>query len=293
MSLERILAVVEASEEIPTIGPVASEMMRLVSDPDADFRAVAHLIERDPALTAQVLRLANSPYYGLRREVASVDRAVGLLGLTEVRNIALSVSVISDFSVGFGGETFDWEQFWDHSSGCGLIAKAFCRLLRLPTKGEEYVAGLLHDVGKILLGHHFPEDFGRVLQLAATQHLTMEAAETRVFGTDHSRLGLWLAERWDFPPSVRDAIAWHHHPRRAERELLLAAVIHLADLLAKAKCIGFGGDAVAVCLADDPAWALVVASRPELEGLDVERFTFELDREVDAARALTRSARAA
>jgi HD-like signal output (HDOD) protein len=293
MNFEAIVSEIEASKEIPTIGPVVSEVMRLVADPDADFRAVGRVVEQDPALTARVLKVANSSYYGLRGEVARVERAVGLLGLAELRNIALSLSVIADFSARFGGETFSWDRFWEHSSGCAMISRVFSEMLKLPTAGEEYVAGLLHDVGKILFGHHFPDEFGRALELAADEGLGMAEAEQRVFGTDHAQLGQWLANRWNFPATVGSAIAWHHDPERAAEHQLLAAVVHLGDLLAKAKNIGFGGGFPAICVQDDPAWVIVTETRKELAGLDVERFTFQLDREVEAARELLRTARAA
>lgn len=290
MNFEQIIAKVERSGEIPTIGAVAAEVMRLAGDPDTEFLQVGQVISRDPSLTARVLHVANSPYFGVRGEVASVERAVGLMGMQEVRNIVLSVSVISDFSGEFGGEAFNWERFWDHSAGCALIAQVFARLLRLPTGGDEFVAGLLHDVGKILLGHHFPEEFARTLELSAAEGILMTEAESRVFGTDHSCLGSWLAERWSFPDSIQTALGWHHRVDEVRDHRLLTAVIHLADLFTKIKQIGFGGDFVAVCLADDPAWAVVGETRADLAGLDVERFTFQLDREVDAARNLTRMA---
>jgi HD-like signal output (HDOD) protein len=293
VNLETIVNKIEASGEIPSIGPVVSEVMRLVSDPNTDFRAVGAVVGQDPALTARILKVANSPYYGLRGEVASVERAVGLLGLSEVRNIALSLSVIADFSARFGGATFNWELFWEHSSGTALICRVFSQLLKLPTSGQEYVAGLLHDVGKILLGHHYPEEFGRALELAEAEELSMQEAEDRVFGTNHARLGEWLASRWSFPPAIRAAIAWHHNPEEAGDGRLLAAAVHLGDLLAKAKNIGFGGGFVSFCLEEDPAWGLVADAREGLRDMDVEQFTFRLDREVDAARELLRTARAA
>jgi HD-like signal output (HDOD) protein len=287
MSLDTILSRVVQSGEIPTIGAVAAEVMRLAGDPDTEFRQVGRVIAQDPSLTARVLQVANSPYFGTRGEVAGVDRAVALMGMEEVRNIVLSVSVISDFSGTFGGQTFNWERFWEHSSGCALIAQVFAKLLRLPTAGEEFVAGLLHDVGKIVLGHHFPEEFSQALELAASEGVSMAEAEQRVFGTDHTHLGRWLAERWSFPASIQVALGWHHRVAEAPDHHLLAAVVHLADLFAKVKQIGFGGDFVAVCLADDPAWEVVGAGQADL---DLERFTFQLDREVEAARQLLRMA---
>lgn len=281
----------ESGKEIPSVGSVAAEIVRLVSDQRANVRSVAQAIARDPSLTARVLKVANSPYYGLRGEVGNLERAVGLLGLSEVGNIALSVAVISDLTNRFGASTFDWNQFWQHSSGCALIAQVLARVLALSTGGE-YVSGLLHDVGKILLGQHFPEEFARVLDVADLEGKSMEEAERQVFGIDHAQLGEWLASRWNFPEEIREAIAWHHRPDRAGKSVVLASVVHLADLLTKAKCIGFGGDRVAVCLADDEAWAVLARSSGKLKAFDVERFTFRLDREVDAARELLRNARA-
>ncbi len=291
MTFDRIVDRIERSGEIPTIGPVATEVIRLAGDPDADFRAVGQTIVRDPALAARVLRVANSPFYGVRGEVGTVDRAVALLGMAETRNIVLSVSVIRDFSGTLGENGFDWERFWEHSSGVGLIAQALTRLLRLPLGGYEYSAGLLHDVGKILLGHHFPEEFARALERAREAGISLEQAEQEVFRTDHARLGDWLAGRWSFPEPLRDGLAWHHHPAQAGDHRVLAAVIQVADALAKAKCIGFGGDQMAVCLGDTEGWGVLAEERPELAEVDLARFTFQLDEKVDAARRLFREAR--
>ncbi len=288
MSLERLVEVIEGSGEIPTIGAVAAEVMRLTRDPGADFGKLAAVVENDPALAAKVLRVANSPFYGLRGEVASVERAVALLGMTQVRNIVLSLSLIRDFSGAFGGGAFHWDRFWEHSAGVALIAETMGRMLRVPATGSEYAAGLLHDVGKILLGHHFPEEFGRCLDLAARRQVALYEVEPEVLGTDHAHLGGWLAERWGFPEALRAAIRDHHDPGRAGGHQTLAALVHLADLFAKAKQIGFGGDRVAVCFTDDPAWRLLEAARPELKDLDLARFTLELDQEVEMARALAR-----
>jgi len=291
VSLERVVEVIERSGELPTIGAVAAEVMRLAGDPSADFGKVAAAVENDPSLAAKVLRLANSPFYGLRGEVASVERAVALLGMAQVRNIALSLSLIRDFSGAYGGETFRWDRFWEHSAGVALIAETMTRLLRVPVSGTEYAAGLLHDVGKILLGHHFPEEFGRCLDLAARRQVSLWEVEPEVFGTHHAQLGGWIAERWGFPAPLRSAIRYHHEPGEAGDEQGVAAVVHLADLFAKVKQIGFGGDRVAVCFADDPAWAVLVERQPHLGDLDLARFTLQLDQEVEMARALAKLGR--
>ncbi len=290
MSLEKVVERIEATGEIPTIGAVATEVMRRIADPDADFRSVGSVIEQDPALAAKILRVANSPYYGIPGEVGNLERAVALLGMARVRNIALSVSVMADFTGSYGGKAFNWTRFWEHSAGCALIAETMVRLLRIPGLGTEYVGGLLHDVGKILLGHHFPDGFGRALDAAASRRTPLIDAEREVFGTDHAELGGWLARRWGFPRELRAAIRWHHDPEAAGEGALVASVVHVADLFTKAKCIGFGGDQVAVCLEDDPAWRRIAGASRDLDGLDVVRFTIRLDREVEAARDLARAA---
>jgi len=290
VSLERVVEVIERSGELPTIGGVATEVVRLAGDPSADFGKVAAAVENDPSLAAKVLRLANSPFYGLRGEVSSVERAVALLGMAQVRNIALSLSVIRDFSGSYGGETFRWDRFWEHSAGVAVIAETMIRLLKLPMSGTEYAAGLLHDVGKILLGHHFPQEFARCLDLAARRQASLREVEPEVFGTHHAELGGWIAERWGFPTPLREAIRYHHEPTDAGQQWV-AAVVHLADLFAKVKQIGFGGDRVAVCFTDDPAWALLEGRRSHLGNLDLARFTLQLDQEVEMARALAKLGR--
>jgi len=291
VSLEAVVRQIESRGDLPTIGAVAARVVRLAADPDMDFRAVGRIIEQDPALAARVLRVANSPYYGVPGRVGTVERAVALLGFSQIRNIALSLSLISDLSRwGDGEEAFRWDRFWEHSVGCAYFSEALARQAGLPASGGEYAGGLLHDVGKILLGHHFPREFQEALRLAARERQGLLEAERRVFGTDHAEVGGWLAAKWSFPPDLLASIRHHHAPDAAGEYTTVARIVHVADLFTKAKCIGFGGDVVAVCLAEDPAWQRLVRDHPGLGGLDVERFTLRLDQEVELARDLARTA---
>lgn len=265
---------------IPPLPPVYRELFRRLRDEDVTVHKIAETIEQDPALTQRVLRLVNSAHYGCQQEVTGVRRAVVVLGLRTVQNAALAASIFDRFA-DEGDEKdegrTDIARFWEHSIAVAAISRSLAAS-RLPQQEDEaFVAGLLHDVGKLVELRHFPGDFAHIRGVAADQGLPWYECEGRLFAVDHAQIAAAVLHVWDFPADVVDAIGWHHRPEAAQLAPQLAAIVHVADFLS------YGLDKGAPC--SPPPLA---CSRPALDllGLDeAEQPADEATLRNDIARA--------
>ena len=219
----------EETTALPTLPLVASRLVEAVARMDAETtEAVARILALDPGLTARTLRLANSDCYGFPRKVGSVELAVLVLGPGTIRDLALTASVVQ--TLGPDGRAMT--ELWNHAMACGVAARALGERAQYRLLGEAYAAGLLHDIGAVLLRQLDPQRFEAAIALATTQGTPLEEAQRGLFGSDHSEVGGWLAERWGLPGEIVEAIACHHHPEVAVRSTELTALVHIADSLA-------------------------------------------------------------
>lgn len=223
-SLKRVT---EAMVALPTLPLVASRLIQAVARPETDSGEVAWILSHDPVLTARTLRLANSDFYGFPRKVGSVDLAVVVLGSNTIRDLALSASVFQTL----GKNDEGMEGLWNHSLACGVAARSLADRSHYRLKGEAYAAGMLHDIGKVVLQQTDPDRFEAVIRMAREQSKPIEQAEHELFGSSHAEVGAWLAERWGLPPDLVEAIACHHRPEAATRNRALSARVHIADSL--------------------------------------------------------------
>jgi putative nucleotidyltransferase with HDIG domain len=281
---ERILNI----GNLPTLPKVATEVMSMAADPEVSIKEIASVISKDPSLSAKILKVANSAFYGLTQRIASIQLALVVLGLNKIKNLVVGVSVFKTFPIKPGIPAFDREKFWEHSAGCGQIAKILAGLLGCGMEGEEFVAGLLHDIGKIILDQFFHDEFVRVTVLTSQENIPMIEAEEEVLGTTHAEIGSWLAEEWKLPLILVEAITHHHEPEKAVLNPILTSLVRLSDLFCKAKGIGFSGDTQGISFSDRIAWKTLKEAKPELRDLDVERFVFDLDAEIEKAREFIR-----
>jgi len=248
---QRIKKITQSIIGLPTLPTVITQMIGLIDNPKTSARDVARLISTDQALTAKILKLANSAFYGFPRKIATVNHAIVILGFETVKSLGLSVSVLERFS-GKGKDTFfDRQKFWEHSIACGVAARMLAGKLRYRVQGEAFAAGILHDIGKLILSQYFPDEFTAIMQLVRDQQLYIGKAEEMILGITHAEIGHWLAEKWNLPRQLDDAIAFHHTPGRIERGAELPSLIHLADFLCRREKIGDGGGAALPSL--DPA----------------------------------------
>ncbi len=236
---------VDSIVTLPTIPAIIVALNETIADPESSALNVSEIISRDPPTATKVLRLANSAYYGLRSEVSTINHAVTMLGFNIIRNLVLTATVFDLTTEKTLGGLFDVEKFWRHSLGVGVAAKiiakeAFPKAVNL--SDEFFLCGLLHDIGKIILGQYLQDKFKAALVFGRAQAIPLHVAEKSVIGCTHAEVGGVLAKRWNLSGGIISALGYHHNPTEApEEEVRYAAVAHLADILARAKEIGIGG----------------------------------------------------
>jgi putative nucleotidyltransferase with HDIG domain len=278
---QRIKKVTESIISLPTLPTVVSKMIDLVDNPKTSAASLARLISTDQALTAKILKLANSAYYGFPREISTVNMAIVVLGFNTVKDMGLSLSVFEVFKDAEGGRVFDVSKFWEHSIGCGAASRMIARRLKYRFVGEAFVAGLLHDIGKVILNQYVHKEFVDIIGLAASGETSLEVAEEKIIGTGHPQVGSWLAEKWNLPKIIVESIAFHHDPWEAKMEPLLVAIVSVANYLCHLCNIGNSGRANPV-KPDQKTWELfrnaeLPLDEPDLETLCTE-FLIEFDR---------------
>ncbi len=223
---------------LPTLPTVVAKMMQIIDHPKTSARDLSALIKSDNVIAARLLKLANSAYYGLRRQVGSLDMAIVLLGFENIRNLTLSLSVIEGFAKNWRGH-FEYSEFWEHAYACGIAAQMFISEAQPEKASEAFSAGLIHDVGKLILSQFAPQHFEAVVEFIDENGCDFDTAEMAVLGVSHASLGGWLAERWNFPISLAEAVAGHHRPQNSREQNLLPWAVHAADYLVHQAGIGF------------------------------------------------------
>ena len=234
----------ELIESVPTLGSPPAVYQRLcevLDDPRSGAHEVAAVIGQDPSMTARLLRLANSAYFAFDRPVDSVHQAVSFIGLTHVRDIALATSVTSAFR-DVPPDLIHLEDFWRHSVAVGIGARLIAGIRRETNVERFFVAGMLHDVGRLVLYVSAPETAQAVLEHAQDRECLLYESEMELTGLDHGTIGGALMERWNMPASLIECVAFHHRPQEAEDHPVEAATIHPADLVANALRLGRSGE---------------------------------------------------
>ncbi|RMG67376.1 MAG: HDOD domain-containing protein [Calditrichaeota bacterium] len=273
-------------DTIATLPNVATEILDTLRNTSASMRHIAAVIEKDPSITTKILKVSNSPVWGFTGRVDNLQRAVVLLGLKQVTNIVISISLYSTFARLKPNSRFDREQFWFHSFGTAQLSRKLAKKLGLNFMGEEFVAGLIHDVGKIILDQFMPETFAQILEYSHTSNKPLIEAEKVFLNCTHADIGAWLLHHWHFPASIVEAVHFHHSPQKASENQDLAALVHLAETLCEVWGIGFDGDVQKFNIHASPAWRILKQANPQLYKLDLERFLFELSNEMEKAKIL-------
>jgi putative nucleotidyltransferase with HDIG domain len=205
---------------------------QLLDNPSCGAQEVAQVISQDPSLSLKVLRIANSPFFGVSREVDTVARAVTVQGMQRVREAVLA-SAAGKVLTEIPNDLISIEDFWHHSIYCGLVARALASRSDLVTEDFAFIAGLLHDIGQLVLFNRYPGEMRVAIDLLADgdRELQMYTVEQKVLGTDHMAIGAALLHVWHLPERLQECVEFHHLPERAHRYPCETAVIHLANSL--------------------------------------------------------------
>jgi len=222
---------VQGIHDLPSLPAVVMDLLGSLDQDDIDISVLARKVAHDPALTAKTLRLANAPAFGLQVRVATIQQAVTFLGFQATRNLITAAAITGCFPAG-RCPGFDDKAFWRHASASAVCARALARRMRF-NQDVAFTAGLLHDVGQLVLASSQPAAYGAVLAWRQQQGCSLLQAERAVLGIDHVDAGVALASHWQFSDTMRQAIARHHDPE-VPGAGLLAAIVHVADAIVHA-----------------------------------------------------------
>ncbi len=238
---QKLEQLVQQLTSLPMIPSVIVKVNEQASNPQTSALDLARTIMGDQALTARLLRIVNSPFYGFPRNVSTVTEAVTILGFNPVRNLLLSSSVV-DLLTADETPEFSPIAHWEHSVGTAVAASRIGRYVRHEDQEELFVAALLHDVGKLVLFHCMPKEYATVRKTAQAEDLPLRTAEQRLLGYSHDQVGRLLAERWKLPVRLSETVGYHHRPDLAQVSKREATIVHTADIIAHAMSYGVGDD---------------------------------------------------
>ena len=226
-------SLVEDCSKLMSFPDVAIRVNNMVNDPGVSATEIGEVISQDPALTTALLKVANSPLFGMSREVDTVTRAVTLLGGKQIRDLTLATSATNAFK-DIPNDLLSMDNFWYHSLCCALAAQALADISRNKKAESVFIAGLLHDIGQLVIFNKLPELAVKSLMLSLDDERGLELyqVEREVMGFDHAQLGGALVKHWGLPESLHDCIAFHHEPEKSERYAVEVALIHIANSIA-------------------------------------------------------------
>ena len=227
--------------DISTLPEVTVKIIEIVEDPASTARDLHMVIKTDPALSAKVLKVVNSAFYGLPGQIASVDRAIILLGMSAVKNIAVAASIARLFKSGKMSEQFSAKDLWRHSVAVAVAARMIAKASGQPAGHDEvFLAGLIHDIGILIERQAFPEQLSDIIARGVAGEGRFCDLETEVIGADHQAFGDALTTKWKFPRHLRAAVGYHHYPEKLSVELQkLGSILLLADIVCCQRKLGF------------------------------------------------------
>jgi len=235
LSAERLRREIQDLSNLPTLPGVVQVIVSMVEEENSNVQKIGDCIARDQVLSAKLLRMVNSPFYGFPGRISSVKHALVLLGFNVVKGLVLSTTVFDALAQNIRG-------LWEHSLGVAVLSRRIAKELNVREPDEIMVSGLLHDLGKVVMAYLAKSDYDAALDVAQLKHCHIVEAEKEIFGYHHAMVAGWVAEYWHLPQRLSDAITYHHHPDRAKQSPGTAAIVQLADILARGMGYGNAGD---------------------------------------------------
>jgi putative nucleotidyltransferase with HDIG domain len=265
---------VESINTLPTVPSVLKRLSTVIEKPRITIVEISAFISNDPALTTKVLKMVNSAIYGFPGRIASVSHATMLLGLNVIKGLLLGVSVFELMQKTMSG-------LYEHSLACAIASRVIAQKKNLKEPEEVSVGGLLHDIGKVILTLEFAQQYENAMKEAEEKKISIFDAEKNQFNATHADVGSWLAEKWRFPRNLIEVIEFHHRPTLAKNAPLETAIVHMADLLVRARGFGFAGENY-VPEVNPVAYELL-----KLSGQDIKDILREMEDNMEAAEDIS------
>jgi putative nucleotidyltransferase with HDIG domain len=265
---QQVINRLKGCPRLPSLSSVNSALRELLNADQRYTSQVAEIIRRDPSLTARLLRLVNSVYYGLSTPINSIEEAVFYLGIRQIRQLAMVTPILEDFQKLVGKTQFAWREFWQHCIGTAILTREVVSALQSTTDEVDYVAGLVHDVGKIVMASAFPDHFAAVHARHRATDERLIDLEREILGIDHADLGALYLRSHSLPEVLVETAQFHHQPAGSGRYPQVVAAVQIADLLVRHAKIGESGDHTEVTSQDwlnAPGWDILFAHHAETE----------------------------
>jgi len=261
---------------LPPIPVVMTELIHALDDDDIEIDALAKIISKDPLMSMNVLKVANSAFYKLPRKVSTVDHAVKMLGFTEITMICVACGAYQTLVPPPNTETLDLDEFWRHSVGTGVVGKRLCHELEILDHNVVYFIGLLHDVGKVILDRYAHDLYKLAVKVTQEKHIPLCEAEKRLIGESHDQVGGWVMEKWSLPWMFVDATRYHHNVWASPEDRKAAiAIVALADQLASTQDSGSNDSLNSIKGSD--AYKALEQTIPGAGNIDFSKFLRELE----------------
>jgi putative nucleotidyltransferase with HDIG domain len=230
-----IIHVIKDTRSLPTIPGIINKLSSLAEDGRVSVEEMARVVASDQVLSAKVLKLVNSPFYGFSGRISTVSKALILLGVNVVKSLAISSSIFEIMEKNVVG-------LWEHSLGAAIAANIIAKQLDLPECEEISTAALLHDIGKVIIKIRLEKDYDNVMAVIKEKEIPMIDAERELLNIDHAEIGQFLGKSWLLPEKLIEPIACHHNVEKSNAQRAKTAVVHISDVLVKASGFGYSGD---------------------------------------------------
>jgi len=264
-------------EFLPPVPEVMQDLIRALNDSNVELNTLSAIISRDPSMSINILKVANSAFYGIPNKVTTIEHAVRMLGLREVASLCLAFGSVQVLKPSSKTPTIDLTAFWRHSVAVGVFAKLLGKELNIGFVNNVYLAGLMHDVGKIVIDRFAHDAYKSVLQLTYDENISVRDAEKRVIGESHDKVGAWLMEKWKLPAIYVNVAKYHHSVNEAPEEArVMVSLVSLADQLVRLRNFGFGGDTTGVVLKSLDSFKVLEKLNPQMKKIDFVKFVWEV-----------------
>ena len=236
---------------LPEIPSIVFELNEVIANPVSSVEQIAQVVNKSPSLTALLLKIVNSSFYGFPSKIIGISHAVTLIGTREISGLALGISILSIFKK-IPKEIIDMYSFLKHSLACGILSRILAANINFPQTEQLFVSGLLHDLGRLIFYIHFPEESRNVLSRSKNRCNLLYEEETDYLGCNHAQIGKQLLKQWKLPLILENNVLYHHSPSEAQ-QLIPAALVHLSDIIVNALGIGSSGEQFVPPI-DNKAW---------------------------------------
>ncbi|MFH1982209.1 MAG: HDOD domain-containing protein [Pseudomonadota bacterium] len=241
MSRDRIEDILASVAAFPSIPGAAARLLTMLNDPEVTAAEIEDVLRYDPGLTAGLLRLANSSYFGFAQKIGSLRQAIVTLGSKQLIQMVMTTCMSTVMNKGVQGYDMGDGDLWRHSIAVSVASEGLVRVLKITPNEEIFTAALLHDIGKLILGSYVKDDYAAMVADSAPEE-EFQASEKRILGADHAEIGARILETWSFPQHIITAVRFHHRPDEADPTDAMIDLVHVANVLCRMIGVGIGND---------------------------------------------------